>query len=149
MNPSRIGVRVVVQSSSVALGDALRQRAHNGIERIASKYIGRLNAATIYFSRDGRGYRCTVNIDTGFRRVITGASRGTSCRDVLERALRRAATRLLRVKHFLRSDNFSRIGRPPAFALAPFRNAGIPRRRHRAANAQPELAGPHGLEWTD
>ncbi len=155
MKPCRIDAPIVVQSSSIALGNALRHRACTGIERLASKYFGRLNAATIYFSREGKGYRCTVNVDMGPRRVITGEARGASCHGVLDSALRRAATRLRRLKRSLRDDKFPRFGGLPGLnpAPAPFRNAGVPRRGHRFATVPPDLrlalAGCDGLDAAD
>lgn len=111
MNTRHINVPIVVRSSSIGLGTALRERARAGVERVAAKYFGRLNAATVYFSRDGRGYRCTVNIDMGTLRIVTGESLGFCCHAVFDAAMRKAAKQLRRLKRTLRDDKIPRSGR--------------------------------------
>ncbi|WP_204165273.1 HPF/RaiA family ribosome-associated protein [Methylobacterium radiodurans] len=111
MNTRRIVAPVVVRSASIVLGAALRERACAGVERTAAKYFGRLNAATVYFSRDGRGYRCTVNIDMGALRIVTGEALGFCCHAVLDTAMRKAAKQLRRLKRSLRDDKLPRSGR--------------------------------------
>lgn len=113
MNTRRIDAPIVVRSSSIGLGAALRERARAGVERVAAKYFGRLNAATVYFSRDGRGYRCTVNIDMGALRIVTGESLGYCCHAVLDAAMRKAAKQLRRSKRALRDDKLPKSGRVP------------------------------------
>src|SRR4051812_42049174 len=53
---------ISVQSSNVDLGAALPEHARQAILRVAGKYFGRLHAAAVHFSREGRTYRCTVNM---------------------------------------------------------------------------------------
>ena len=113
MHTRRIDAPIVVRSSSIGLGAALRGRARAGVERVAAKYFGRLNAATVYFSRDGRGYRCTVNIDMGALRIVTGESLGFCCHAVFDAAMRKAAKQLRRSKRALRDDKLPRSGRMP------------------------------------
>jgi ribosomal subunit interface protein len=95
---------MTVRSSNIQLGAALPERAREEIVRLAAKYLGRLNAASVYFSREGRSYRCTVNIDTGPPRIVTGEASGFSCHLALHGALRKAAKQLRRMKRALRED---------------------------------------------
>lgn len=113
MNTRGIDEQVLVRSSSIGLGAALLERARAGIARTAAKYFGRLNAATVYVSRDGRGYRCTVNIDMGAMRIVTGEALDFRCHAALDAALRKAATQLRRLKRALRDDKLPRSGPTP------------------------------------
>lgn len=133
MNTRRIDAPIVVRSSSIGLGAALRERARAGVERVAAKYFGRLNAATVYFSRDGRGYRCTVNIDMGALRIVTGESLGFCCHAVFDAAMRKAAKQLRRSKRALRDDKLPRSGR--ILRGAPARRRSWERRGRRAGTA--------------
>ena len=56
---------ITVQSSNVHLGDRLPEHARESILRVASKYFGRLNTASVHFSQEGITYRCSVNMQMG------------------------------------------------------------------------------------
>lgn len=107
-----------------------------------------MNAATVYFSRDGRGYRCTVNIDMGALRIVTGESLGFCCHAVFDAAMRKAAKQLRRMKRTLRDDKIPRSGRMPANPSA--RRWSRTRRLRRAETALRgdalALAGFRGFE---
>lgn len=133
MNTRHIDAPIIVRSSSIGLGAALRERARAGVERVAAKYFGRLNAATVYFSRDGRGYRCTVNIDMGASRIVTGESLGFCCHAVFDAAMRKAAKQLRRLKRTLRDDKLPRSDRMSRGA--PARRRSWARRGRRAGTA--------------
>ncbi len=135
MNTRRIDAPIVVRSSSIGLGAALRERARAGVERAAAKYFCRLNAATVYFSRDGRGYRCTVNIDMGAMRIVTGESLGFCCYTVFDAAMRKAAKQLRRLKRTLRDDKAPRAGWMPG---DPPERRWSRARRPRRAGAAPQ-----------
>lgn len=141
MNTRCINAPVIVRSSSIRLGTALRVRARAGVERTAAKYFGRLNAATVYFSREGRGYRCTVNIDMGAVRIITGESLGFCCHAILDAAMRKATKQLRRLKRTLRDDKPPRSGRMSGAAPA-WRGSRADRRAHRPrrAGSSPQAA---------
>lgn len=150
MNTRCINAPVIARSSSIRLGTALRVRARAGVERTAAKYIGRLNAATVYFSREGRGYRCTVNIDMGAVRIITGESMGFCCHAILDAAMCKAAKQMRRLKRTLRDGKPSRSGRMSGAAPAR-RDSRAGRRTHRPhqAGSFPQAAvlalwGSHG-----
>lgn len=153
MNTRRVDAPIVVRSSSIGLGAALRERARASVERVAAKYFGRLNAATVYFSRDGRGYRCTVNIDMGTLRIVTGESLGFCCHVVFDAAMRKVAKQLRRLKRTLRDDKIPRAGRMPAEAPARHwsrvrrvRQAGIVHHGDVLALAGFRSLGPDGWE---
>jgi ribosomal subunit interface protein len=95
---------IAVQSSTVELGQALPEYARARVEQVAGKYLGDLSGATVYFSREGASYRCTVNMQMGSLRIMTGEAVGPDCHRAFDRALERAAKQLRRLKRALRDD---------------------------------------------
>jgi ribosomal subunit interface protein len=89
---------ISVRSSNIHLGSALPARARRGVVRIARKYLGRLNGASVYFKREGRSFSCSVNIDVGALKIVTGKASGFNCYLALENALGKAAKQLRRIK---------------------------------------------------
>jgi ribosome-associated translation inhibitor RaiA len=89
---------ISVRSSNIQLGTVLPARAHQGIVRIALKYLGRLDGASVYFKREGRSYSCTVNIEVGALKIVTGKASGFDCYLALENALKKAAKQFRRMK---------------------------------------------------
>jgi ribosomal subunit interface protein len=95
---------ITVQSSTVELGEALPTYARTGVERVASKYFGHLSGAAVYFSREGASYRCTVNMQMGILRIVTGEAIAPDCHKAFDGALEKAAKQLRRLKRALRDN---------------------------------------------
>jgi ribosomal subunit interface protein len=95
---------IAVQSSTVELGNALPEYARARVRQVAAKYLGDLTGAAVYFSRDGASYRCTVNIQMGSLRIVTGETVGPDCRRAFDGALEKAVKQLRRRKRSLRDD---------------------------------------------
>jgi ribosomal subunit interface protein len=95
---------ITVKSANIDLGEALPERARESILRVAGKYFGRLNTAAVYFSREGQSYRCTVNLQMGALRVITGEAHGPDCYRAFDLALEKASKQLRRMKREMRED---------------------------------------------
>ncbi len=93
---------ITVQSASVDLGDVLPQRARESVLRVARKYFGRLNAASVYFHREGPNFRCTVNVQMGRLGTFTGEAVNEDCYLALDEAVDKVATQLRRRKRALR-----------------------------------------------
>jgi ribosome-associated translation inhibitor RaiA len=110
MNTADENAVITVQSSNIHLGDFLPARARRAVLRVAAKYFRRLTRASVYFSREGRTYRCTVNMEMGALRIVTGEGRGFTCYLALSGALRKAAKQLRRIKRALRDDKPRRFG---------------------------------------
>jgi ribosome-associated translation inhibitor RaiA len=110
MNTAYRDAVITVQSSKIHLGDFLPARARRAVLRVAAKYFRRLTQASIYFSRGGRTYRCTVNMETGALRMVTREGHGFTCYLALNGALRKAAKQLRRMKRALRDDKPRRLG---------------------------------------
>lgn len=111
---------ILVKSSNIKLGRALPAWVRRRISRTVCKYFARLNAASVYFSREGRSYRCTVLIDIGALKIVTGEGFGFNCYLAFHGALRRVAKQLRRMKRALRDDKrrrsigMLRLGRLPS-----------------------------------
>jgi ribosomal subunit interface protein len=95
---------IAVQSSAVALGKALPEYIRIRVRQVAGKYFGDLSGAAVYFSRDGASYRCTVNMQMGSLRIVTGEAVGSGCHRAFGAALEKAAKQLRRLKRALRDD---------------------------------------------
>ena len=89
---------ITVQSSNVDLGEALPQHARESIERVAGKYFGHLTTAAVHFTREGQSYRCTVNIQMGGTKMVTGETLSPDAYQAFNTALSKAAKQLRRKK---------------------------------------------------
>ena len=100
---------ITVQSSNVDLGEILPQHARESIEKVAGKYFGQLTTAAVHFTREGVNYRCTVNIQMGGTKMMTGESQSEDAFQAFNAALSKAAKQLRRKKREVREDKGSRI----------------------------------------
>jgi ribosomal subunit interface protein len=100
---------ILVQSSSIDLGDVLPEYARSSILQVANKYIGTLNFASVHFSREGSLYRCTVNVQMSALRVMSGEAANKNAYTAFRNALAKVAKQLRRTKRELREDKAQRI----------------------------------------
>jgi ribosomal subunit interface protein len=100
---------ITVQSSDVHLGDRLPAHARESILRVASKYFGRLNTASVHFSREGITYRCSVNMQMGGLPMKSAEARDKDIYLAFNAALTKIATQLRRTKRELRDDKAERV----------------------------------------
>jgi hypothetical protein len=77
---------ITVQSSNVDLGTALPAQARQAILRVAGKYFGRLSTAAVHFAREGKTYRCTVNMQVGGLKMMSGEGQSADICGVQGRA---------------------------------------------------------------
>ena len=128
---------ITVQSSSVDLGEALPAHAEASILRVAGKYFGRLNTASAHFSREGSGYRCSVNVQMGALRMMSAEAQNHDIYLAFNAALEKVAKQLRRAKRELREDKAERVdkdtslreGLRPASAVADGHDSGRPHER--------------------
>jgi ribosomal subunit interface protein len=95
---------IIVESGNVQMGDALAEHARIAILQSAGKYFDRLNRATVHFSREGHGYRCSIQMQMG---GLTGASAHAQHKDIyraFDQAHQRVAKQLRRAKRELWDD---------------------------------------------
>jgi ribosomal subunit interface protein len=100
---------ITIQSSSVDLSDAFREHAQQGIARVASKYFGHLNVASVHVGREGVLFRCTVNIQMGALKMMSAESQDKDCYVAFRSALEKVEKQLRRAKRELREDKAVRL----------------------------------------
>jgi ribosomal subunit interface protein len=104
---------ILVQSSNINLGDVLPDYARASIIQMAGKYFGCLNTASVHFNREGVTYRCTVNVQVGALRMMSGEAKSTDIYGAFRLALERVAKQLRRAKRELREDKAKRVDKHP------------------------------------
>jgi ribosomal subunit interface protein len=100
---------ITVQSSNVDLGSNLPGHARESILRVAGKYFGRLNTASVHFNREGITYRCSVNIQMGALPMKSGEARDKDIYVAFNAALEKVAKQLRRTKREVREDKGERV----------------------------------------
>ena len=100
---------ISVQSSNVDLGSSLPEHARESILRVASKYFGRLNTASVHFNREGITYRCSVNMQMGALPMKSGEARDKDIYIAFNAALNKVAKQLRRTKREVREDKGERV----------------------------------------
>jgi len=109
MKPRSVDQTILVQSSTIDLGDVLPDYARTSILQMAAKYLGHLNTASVHFNREGAMYRCTVNVQMGALRTMSGEAKSTDIYAAFRLALERVAKQLRRAKRELREDKAERV----------------------------------------
>jgi ribosomal subunit interface protein len=99
---------ISIQSSNIDLGDALPAQARQSILRVAGKYFGRLSTAAVHFQREGKTYRCTVNMQMGALMMTSAEGTGTEIDAAFNSALEKVATQLRRAKRASRDEKGTR-----------------------------------------
>jgi ribosomal subunit interface protein len=99
---------ILVQSSNIDLGDALPDYARTSILQMAGKYFGHLSAASVHFTREGVTYRCTINVQMGALKMMSGEAKSTDIYAAFSLALERVAKQLRRAKRELREAKAKR-----------------------------------------
>jgi len=105
---------IAVESSNVDLGAVLPDHARQAILRVAGKYFGRLNTAAVHFTREGKTYRCTVNMQMGALKMMSGEGKSTDIYAAFSAALERVATQLRRTKRAFRDEKGERTDKDMA-----------------------------------
>ncbi|MBB4039895.1 ribosomal subunit interface protein [Microvirga flocculans] len=106
---------ILVQSSNIDLGDVLPDYARTRILQMAGKYFGHLNTASVHFTREGVLYRCTVNVQMGALKMMSGEAKSADIYAAFRIALERVAKQLRRAKRELREDKAQRVDKHPAW----------------------------------
>ena len=125
---------ITVESSHIHLGDGLPAHARESILRVASKYFGRLNTASVHFSREGITYRCSVNMQMGGLPMKSAEAMDKYIYLSFDAALAKVAKQLRRSKRELRDDKAERVDK----------DAVLRERINSAPNADEDLFGAGG-----
>src|SRR5918995_6783131 len=102
MKLETVDKNITVQSSNIDLGANLPGHARESILRVASKYFGRLNTASVHFNREGITYRCTVNMQMGGLPMKSAEAMDKDIYLSFDAALAKVAKQLRRSKRELR-----------------------------------------------
>jgi ribosomal subunit interface protein len=100
---------IIVGSANISLGDRLPDYARESIRKVASKFFGRLNAASVHFTREGITYRCSVNMQMGALPVKSAEAKDKDIYVAFGLALNKVAKQLRRTKRELREDKPERV----------------------------------------
>ena len=100
---------IIVGSANISLGDRLPDYARESIRKVASKFFGRLNAASVHFTREGITYRCSVNVQMGALPMKSAEARDKDIYVAFGLALNKVAKQLRRTKRELREDKPERV----------------------------------------
>ena len=100
---------ILVQSSNVDLGDNFPEYAKTNVRQVAGKYFGRLSMASVHVTREGITYRCTVNMQMGALKMMSGEAKDKDLYTAFRAALQKTAKQLRRSKRELREDKAERI----------------------------------------
>jgi ribosomal subunit interface protein len=109
MRLQTVDKNITVQSSSIDLGSSLPGHVRDSVLRVASKYFGRLNAASVHFNREGITYRCTVNMQMGGLAMKSAEARDKDIYIAFNAALEKVAKQLRRTKREVREDKGERV----------------------------------------
>jgi ribosomal subunit interface protein len=109
MKLETVDKNIAVQSSNIDLGANLPSHARDSILKVASKYFGRLNAASVHFNREGITYRCTVNMQMGALPVKSAEATEKDIYLAFNSALDKVAKQLRRTKREMREDKGERV----------------------------------------
>src|SRR5919199_6760366 len=109
MKLQTVDKNITVQSSSIDLGSSLPEYARESILRVAGKYFGRLNTASVHFNREGITYRCSINMQMGALAMKSAEARDKDIYLAFNSALNKVAKQLRRTKRELREDKPERV----------------------------------------
>ena len=108
MKPDSDDNKILVQSANVDLGDMFPDYAKTNIQQVAGKYFGHLSMASVHVTREGITYRCTVNIQMGALKMMSGEAKNKDLYAAFRAALQKTAKQLRRSKRELRDDKGER-----------------------------------------
>ncbi|WP_406857844.1 HPF/RaiA family ribosome-associated protein [Alsobacter sp. KACC 23698] len=99
---------ITVGSAHVDLGGAFQELAQDEIRKTARKYLGDLTNASVHVAREGRQFRCSVNMQLRGNAVMSGEAEGPEVPIAFRAALAKVEKQLRRTKRELREDKQTR-----------------------------------------
>ena len=109
MRLETVDKNITVQSSSIDLGSSLPGHVRDSVLRVASKYFGHLNTASVHFNREGITYRCSVNMQMSALPMKSAEARDKDIYVAFNAALEKVAKQLRRTKREMREDKGERV----------------------------------------
>ncbi len=92
------GTPIKINGTNIDLGEALPHYVQEKLLHVAGTYFGRLNHATVGFTRDGHSYCCTINIQVSSLRMIVAEASAGDCHHAFDHALGKVDKQLRRRK---------------------------------------------------
>jgi len=89
---------ITVGGSNIETGTALGQRAREALNKLASRYFGRITAAGVHFAREGGNYRCSVTLQPGALPMMSAEAQHKDPYAALNLAITRLGKQLRRMK---------------------------------------------------
>jgi ribosomal subunit interface protein len=133
MRLETVDKNITVQSSSIDLGSSLPGHVRDSVLRVASKYFGRLNTASVHFNREGITYRCSVNMQMGGLPMKSAEARDKDIYVAFNAALEKVAKQLRRTKREVREDKGERVDKDLSLREGPERD-----QRAKASDEEPD-----------
>ena len=100
---------------------------------MASKYFGHLGLASVHVTREGITYRCTVNMQMGALKMMSGEAKDKDLYTAFRAALRKTAKQLRRSKRELREDKAERTDKDMLLRAGVRKRVFVTKRIFRAA----------------
>jgi ribosomal subunit interface protein len=139
MKPDSTEPNILVQSSAVDLGEMFPEYAKTNVRQVAGKYFGHLSSASVHVTREGITYRCTVNMQMGALKMMSGEAKNKDLYAAFRAALQKTAKQLRRSKRELREDKAARTDKDMLL-----REGISPRRKQRSSKETVPAANDEG-----
>jgi ribosomal subunit interface protein len=89
---------IKINGTNIDLGEALPHHVREKLPYVAVTYFGRMNHATVGFTRDGYSYCCTINIQVSNLKMIVAEASAGDCHQAFDQALAKVDKQLRRRK---------------------------------------------------
>lgn len=99
-----IDKEITVGGSNVDTGTALGERARAALNKVASRYFGRITTAGVHFTREGINYRCSVTLQPGGVPMMSAEAQHKDPYAALNLAITRLGKQLRRTKRALHDE---------------------------------------------
>ena len=141
MKPDSTEPNILVQSSAVDLGEMFPEYAKTNVRQVAGKYFGHLSSASVHVTREGITYRCTVNMQMGALKMMSGEAKNKDLYAAFRAALQKTAKQLRRSKRELREDKAARTDKDMLLreGISPRRTQRSSKETVPAANDEDDL----------
>ena len=90
------GTPIKINGTNIDLREALPHKVREELLHVAETHFGRLNHATVGFTRNGHWYCCTINVQVGNLKMIVAEASAGDCHQAFDQALAKIGRQLHR-----------------------------------------------------
>ena len=90
------GTPIRINGNNIDLGEALPHKVQEELLHVIEAHFGRLNHATVGFTRDGHWYCCTITVPVGNLTMIVAEASAGACHQAFDQALAKIGRHLHR-----------------------------------------------------